>query len=121
MATDDPVTYELRDGVASLGLNRPHKRNAIGEGLLAALETGVRRAQNEARALVTFGHGPCFSAGLDLAEHRAREPGEVFLTAALSQTGQEAAARLAEFAAKQAPKVKLPAQSWRTTIDEEKE
>jgi (methylthio)acryloyl-CoA hydratase len=78
MATDDLVTYELRDGVASLGLNRPHKRNAIGEALLAALETGVCRAQDEARALVIFGHGPCFSAGLDLTEYRAREPVEVF-------------------------------------------
>jgi (methylthio)acryloyl-CoA hydratase len=78
MTTDDPVTYELRDGVASLGLNRAHKRNAIGEALLAALETGVRRAQDEARALVIFGHGPCFSAGLDLTEHRAREPAAVF-------------------------------------------
>jgi (methylthio)acryloyl-CoA hydratase len=28
--------------------------------------------------MVIFGHGPCFSAGLDLAEHRAREAEEVF-------------------------------------------
>jgi enoyl-CoA hydratase/carnithine racemase len=27
---------------------------------------------------VVFGHGPCFCAGLDLSEHRAREPAEVF-------------------------------------------
>src|SRR5258708_39483120 len=72
------VTYELRDAVAWLGLNRPHKRNAIGDALLAELEAVVRRAQDEARALVVFGHGPCFSAGLDLAEHRAREPTEAF-------------------------------------------
>jgi (methylthio)acryloyl-CoA hydratase len=78
MATDEAVTYELRDRIALLGLNRPRKRNAIGEALLAALETGVRRAQEEARALVIFGHGPCFSAGLDLTEHRAREPAEAF-------------------------------------------
>ena len=72
------VTYELRAGVAWLGLNRPHKRNAINEALLAEFESAVHRAQDEARALVVFGHGSCFSAGLDLAEHRAREPGEVF-------------------------------------------
>ena len=78
MDTEGTVTYELRAGVAWLGLNRPHKRNAIGEALLAGFEAAVRRAQDEARALVVFGHGPCFSAGLDLAEHRAREPGEVF-------------------------------------------
>src|ERR1700704_901550 len=78
MSNEGSVTYELRDAVAWLGLNRPHKRNAIGEALLAELEAVVRRAQDEARALVVFGHGPCFSAGLDLAEHRAREPTEAF-------------------------------------------
>ena len=78
MDTEGTVTYELRAGVAWLGLNRPHKRNAIDEALLAEFGAAVRRAQDEARALVVFGHGPCFSAGLDLAEHRAREPGEVF-------------------------------------------
>jgi enoyl-CoA hydratase/carnithine racemase len=78
LGTECDVTYELRDSVAWLGLNRPDKRNAIGEALLAALEAAVRRAQDEARALVVFGHGPCFSAGLDLTEHRARKPAEVF-------------------------------------------
>src|ERR671928_234334 len=72
------VTYELRDRVGWIGLNRPQKRNAINDTLLAELETAVRRAQDEARALVVFGHGLCFCAGLDLSEHRAREPAEVF-------------------------------------------
>ena len=78
MATEDTVTYKLADGVAWLGLNRPHKRNAIDGTLLAEFEAAVRRVQEEARALVIFGHGSCFSAGLDLTEHRAREPAEVF-------------------------------------------
>jgi enoyl-CoA hydratase/carnithine racemase len=72
------LTYELRDRVAWIGLNRPAKRNAINDLLLAVLEAAVRRAQGEARAMVIFGHGPCFSAGLDLSEHRSREPAEVF-------------------------------------------
>src|SRR5258707_6902897 len=78
MGTEGTVTYELCNGVAWVGLNRPHKRNAIGEALLAELEAVVRGAQDEAGAVVVFGNGPCFSAGLDLAEHRAREPTEVF-------------------------------------------
>ncbi len=78
MGTEGTVTYKLSDGVAWLGLNRPHKRNAIDGTLLAEFEAAVRRAQEEARAVVMFGHGSCFSAGLDLAEHRAREPAEVF-------------------------------------------
>src|SRR3712207_2536214 len=72
------VTYELRCRVAWIGLNRPQKRNAINDALLGGLLAAAQRAQEEARALVVFGHGPCFCAGLDLAEHRAREPAEVF-------------------------------------------
>jgi len=78
MDVPNAVTYELRDRVAWVGLNRPQKRNAINDALLSEFEAVARRAQREARALVVFGHGPCFCAGLDLAEHRAREPGEVF-------------------------------------------
>jgi (methylthio)acryloyl-CoA hydratase len=75
---DRLVSYELRESVAWLGLNRPEKRNAINNQLLAALQASVTRAQAEAKAMVIFGHGPCFSAGLDLAEHRARETEESF-------------------------------------------
>jgi (methylthio)acryloyl-CoA hydratase len=78
MDVPNAVTYELRDRVAWVGLNRPQKRNAINDALLFEFEAAARRAQREARALVVFGHGSCFCAGLDLAEHRAREPGEVF-------------------------------------------
>jgi len=78
MRTERATTYELRDSVSWLGLNRPHKRNAINDALLAELDFGVRRAQEEARALVIFGHGPCFSAGLDLTEHRTRSAEEVY-------------------------------------------
>jgi (methylthio)acryloyl-CoA hydratase len=78
VSNEGNVTYELRDRVVWLGLNRPLKRNAIDHALLTGFEAAVRRAQQEARALVIFGHGPCFSAGLDLAEHRSRQAEEVF-------------------------------------------
>jgi len=78
MDAEGAVTYELRGRVAWVGLNRPRKRNAINDALLGELAAAARRAQGEARALVVFGHGPCFCAGLDLSEHRAREPAEVF-------------------------------------------
>ena len=79
MSVESAVTYELRGPVAWVGLNRPAKRNAISEAALSELEAAVRRAQAEARAMVLFGHGPCFSAGLDLSEHRARSAEETFL------------------------------------------
>jgi len=73
------VTYIRRGEIAWITLNRPEKRNAIDDATLAALERAVRRAAEEkARAAVIGGEGPCFSAGLDLAEHRSRTPLEVF-------------------------------------------
>jgi len=78
MREKNPVTYELRDKVACLGLNRACKRNAVDTALLGAIDEGVARAQRDARALVIFGHGPCFCAGLDLGQHRTRDAAEVF-------------------------------------------
>ena len=72
------LTYELRGEVAVIGLDRPEKRNAINDALIAAIEAAVRRAGDEARAMVLYGHGPSYCAGLDLVEHRARSPEEVF-------------------------------------------
>jgi enoyl-CoA hydratase/carnithine racemase len=72
------VSLEFRGDVALIGLDRPAKRNAISDALLAELDAHVGAAEARARAMVIFGHGPCFSAGLDLAEHRARQPAEVF-------------------------------------------
>lgn len=74
----DVVSYELRGPVAWIGLDRPAKRNAINMAVLRGLEDAARRAGDEARAMVLFGRGPCFCAGLDLAEHRDREAEAVF-------------------------------------------
>ncbi|MBU8546609.1 MULTISPECIES: crotonase/enoyl-CoA hydratase family protein [Roseomonadaceae] len=74
---EDLVSLDIRDAVAWIGLNRPAKRNAISDALLAALDGAVARAQGSARAMVVFGHGPCFSAGLDLSEHKARTAEQV--------------------------------------------
>lgn len=62
------VEYGLDDGVAVLTLNRPEKRNAIGDALIAALSEAVERASTEARAAVIAARGAHFCAGLDLAE-----------------------------------------------------
>jgi len=72
-----PLTYELQGEIAWIGLDRAAKRNAINDALIAAIAEAVRRAHGEARAIIIFGHGPCFSAGLDLVEHKARTPEEV--------------------------------------------
>ena len=70
------VTYELEGPVALIGLNRPQKRNAINEAVIAALHAAVQRAGEEADVGVIHGCGEHFCAGLDLAEMLARVTGE---------------------------------------------
>lgn len=60
------VTYSLEGEIALVGLNRSQKRNAIDDPLLTELLEAAERAEAEARAVVVFGHGEHFSAGLDL-------------------------------------------------------
>jgi enoyl-CoA hydratase/carnithine racemase len=78
MSTHELVTFSIEGKVALIGLARAEKRNAINDALIAGIETAVRRAHDEARALVLHGEGPCFCAGLDLVEHKTRSAEEVF-------------------------------------------
>lgn len=66
---DQLVTYELREDIALIGLNRPAKRNAVSDRVVEALHIAVESAQTQAKAAVIFGEGKHFCAGLDLAEH----------------------------------------------------
>jgi enoyl-CoA hydratase/carnithine racemase len=70
------LSYEIDGPVAVIGLNRPAKRNALGETLIAELQAAVLRAGREARVGVLHGHGKHFSAGLDLAEQLDRTPAD---------------------------------------------
>lgn len=63
------VTYDLRNGIALIGLNRTEKRNAISDRVVEALNVAIELAQSEAKAAVIYGEGTHFCAGLDLAEH----------------------------------------------------
>jgi enoyl-CoA hydratase/carnithine racemase len=70
------ITYEVSDGIALVGLNRPGKRNAISDRFVEAIAEAAMRAEREAKAAVLFGHGKHFCAGLDLAEHVEKTPFE---------------------------------------------
>ncbi len=68
------LLVDVADGVATVTLNRPEKRNALSLAvmleLIAALETiGADRA---VKAVILRGAGPAFSAGHDLREMRER-------------------------------------------------
>ncbi|WP_029089552.1 enoyl-CoA hydratase/isomerase family protein [Brevibacterium album] len=67
---DSPTLYEVREGVAVLTLNRPHRRNAFTRAMLAGWAEGIARAaaDPEVRALLVTGAGKGFCAGVDLDE-----------------------------------------------------
>lgn len=66
------VTYELRDGVARVTLDRPESLNAWNEALGIDLTAALQRAagDDEARSVLITGAGRAFSSGADLAEQR---------------------------------------------------
>ena len=67
MSEETVVTYELEGEIALIGLNRPDKRNALSPDLMKQLRDAARRAGDEAKCGIIFGHGENFCAGLDLA------------------------------------------------------
>jgi enoyl-CoA hydratase len=69
-ALDDEVVVDIRDWVATIRLNRPHRRNALSSSLTAALPTLASQAARrpDVRVLVVTGADPSFCAGLDLIE-----------------------------------------------------
>ncbi|MBF0305486.1 MAG: enoyl-CoA hydratase [Alphaproteobacteria bacterium] len=73
-AVDQPILLsDVRDGVATLTLNRPKARNALSIGLMTALEEALARLalDQTARVVVIAANGPAFCAGHDLKEMRA--------------------------------------------------
>ena len=64
----DVVTYEVRDSVAVVTLNRPDYRNAQNSVVTYALDAAFQRAveDDDVKVIVLAGNGPHFSAGHDL-------------------------------------------------------
>jgi len=70
MAKDYPtVLYDVDGVVARITLNRPEKRNALNDELIAALKEALRRAHDEeyVRVVTVSGAGDDFCSGADLA------------------------------------------------------
>jgi enoyl-CoA hydratase len=65
----DVIQYELAaNGICTIWLNRPHKRNCVSPQLLRELEAAVDRAAADPKALVVVfrGRGGTFCSGADL-------------------------------------------------------
>lgn len=70
------VTYEVADGIATVTLNDPDKRNMLSGQMLAELVAAMTRAKDdeEVRAVVLTGAGKAFCAGADLGGFAAEVP-----------------------------------------------
>ena len=68
LAALDQLTLALDGPVLHLRLNRPAKRNAISDTLIAQIHTVFVQLPEGVRAVVVSGEGEHFCAGLDLSE-----------------------------------------------------
>jgi len=68
-----PLRLESAEGVATLTLDRPERRNSLSLEMLEALEAALASldADRDVRAVVIAAEGPAFSAGHDLRELQA--------------------------------------------------
>jgi enoyl-CoA hydratase/carnithine racemase len=73
------VEVSVDGAVAHFRLNRPEKRNAINDALIAELHTAFVNLPANAGAVVVSGAGEHFCAGLDLAELQERTVAEGIL------------------------------------------
>jgi len=63
-----PVLFAVADGIARITLNRPEKRNALSDAMIAALKNALRLADQDesVRAVIVAGAGADFCSGADL-------------------------------------------------------
>jgi enoyl-CoA hydratase/carnithine racemase len=74
------VSYAVQEGVLTLTINRPDKRNALNIPVLEALKNALHQAENDptVRVVVIKGAGNhAFSAGGDLKAFRALQGSEI--------------------------------------------
>ncbi|HEX7383101.1 MAG TPA: enoyl-CoA hydratase-related protein, partial [Burkholderiaceae bacterium] len=76
LAALDLLRIEAAGPVLHLRLDRPAKRNAVNDTLVAQLHTAVVNLPAETRAIVLTGAGDHFCAGLDLSELTERSVAE---------------------------------------------
>ena len=65
---------EIADGIATITFDRPDKRNAMNDALVADLDRFFATPPEGVRAVILTGAGGHFCSGLDLSEHENRNP-----------------------------------------------
>jgi enoyl-CoA hydratase/carnithine racemase len=73
----EEILCTIKDGIATVTMNRPEKRNALNTALLEGLTNIVHRLETnaEVRVVVLRGEGKAFCSGLDLRELSSRQTG----------------------------------------------
>jgi enoyl-CoA hydratase len=73
-AMSDEILTAVADGIATVTLNRPDKRNAMNVAMLGGLRRAFDEldARRDVRVIVVRGAGPGFCAGMDLREMEAQ-------------------------------------------------
>src|SRR5437868_12060906 len=69
MSTEQTVLYSVDGAVARITLNRPEKRNALNNAVIAGIKQGLREAaaDESVRVVVITGAGKDFCSGADLS------------------------------------------------------
>src|SRR5215813_13523052 len=69
MMNTDQVLYSVEGAVARVTLNRPEKRNALNDAVIAGLKDGLKKASKDERirVIVISGAGKDFCSGADLS------------------------------------------------------
>ncbi|ABW13865.1 Enoyl-CoA hydratase/isomerase [Parafrankia sp. EAN1pec] len=69
MAKDAPIAISRQDGIATITLNCPERRNSLGREAVVVLHRTIDEADrdDEVRAIVITGAGSAFSVGADLS------------------------------------------------------
>jgi enoyl-CoA hydratase/carnithine racemase len=75
MPEQPQIIVEEEEGLATVIMNRPEKRNPLSTAMMAEMIDSLRAIgqRGESRAVILAGAGPAFSAGHDLAELRGRD------------------------------------------------
>ena len=70
MSETDLIQREIRDGVLSLRMNRPDKKNALNRAMYAGLSDALEAANEDEtiRAVLLLGGAGAFSSGNDIAD-----------------------------------------------------
>ncbi len=70
------ILYDVTDGIATITINRPEKRNAMSFAVLGEFIETTKRAGEDAsaRVVIVTGAGGAFCAGTDLSDLASRPP-----------------------------------------------